>query len=362
MGRMAGDRRLSASAWRIERALAMVVGFAGLSFTPMSGAALAADIVSSRAAPAQAATNAEDFGSINFVVANDVFNGTDRYYTNGGLLTYTASPLYTPDWAVSAAKTISYFSNWTTVRASYAIGQDIFTPKVLGATNPDPRDRPYAGWLYGSFGLIGETGDTLDQIGLNLGVVGPAALGREVQNGFHSLVGDNGSQGWSYQLRNEPTVNLFYQRSWRELASASFGYFGADITPHAGFALGNAYDYANAGAVLRFGHNLQLDYGPPQINPSLPGTGFFNPTHDLSWYLFAAFDGRAVGRNIFLDGNTFTDSRRVGHRVFVGEASAGAMVTWRNVQLGYVQIWRSAEFAGRDTKDLYSAVTLSARW
>jgi len=38
-------------------------------------------------------------------------------------------------------------------------------------------------------------------------------------------------------------------------------------------------------------------------------------------YLFAFVDGRAVGRDIFLDGNTFTDSHSVTRKTFVGDLS-----------------------------------------
>lgn len=64
--------------------------------------------------------------------------------------------------------------------------------------------------------------------------------------------------------------------------------------------------------MLRLGQRLPLDYGPPRIQPSLPGSGFFVPPQDrFGWYLFAGVEGRAVARNIFLDGNTFRDSRSV---------------------------------------------------
>jgi lipid A 3-O-deacylase len=76
-----------------------------------------------------------------------------------------------------------------TIRTRYAHGQNIFTPSKIKLEDPPPDDRPYAGWLYGSIGLIAETGQRLDVLDLTLGIVGPASLAEETQrssrhNGF----------------------------------------------------------------------------------------------------------------------------------------------------------------------------------
>src|SRR3546814_12695699 len=69
----------------------------------------------------------------------------------------------------------SLFPEGGTVRTSYAVGQNMYTPDDVALRNPPLDDRPYAGWLYGSVGLIAETGRRLDQLELTLGVVGPAS-------------------------------------------------------------------------------------------------------------------------------------------------------------------------------------------
>lgn len=138
--------------------------------------------------------------------------------------------------------------------------------------------------------------------------------------------------------------------------------FGFDATPHAGGALDNVFTYANAGLMLRFGRRLPLDYGPPRIQPNLPGSGFFVPQDGFGWYLFAGMEGRAVARNIFLDGNTFRDSRSVDKELLVGDLQCGIALTWRNVRLSYTHVLRTREFETQDEADEFGAFSLSVRF
>ena len=99
---------------------------------------------------------------------------------------------------------------------------------------------------------------------------------------------------------------------------------------------------------------------PPQTPPSVPGSGFFIPLHCFGWYLFPGIEGRAVARNIFLDGNTFRDSRNVDKEPLVGDLQFGIAITWRNLRLGYTHVLRTREFKGQgDRRDDFGALSLS---
>ena len=54
-----------------------------------------------------------------------------------------------------------------------------------------------------------------DQPLLDIGVVGPGALGKETQNDFHQLIGAAQARGWSSEIQNEPGGMLSYDRLWR---------------------------------------------------------------------------------------------------------------------------------------------------
>lgn len=308
------------------------------------------------------ATEEPEAGTLSLVFENDLFYDTDGNYTNGVRVSWLSGPGRTSASALRAARWFPLFPDGGTVRTSYAVGQNMYTAGDIALRDPPIGDRPYAGWLYGSIGLIAETGRRLDQLELTLGIVGPASLAEPTQKLIHGLTDSQEPRGWDTQLKNEPGVVLTYQRSWRGFVSGSVSGFGFDATPHAGVALGNVFTYANAGVMLRFGQRLPLDYGPPRIQPSLPGSGFFVPQEGFGWYLFAGVEGRAVARNIFLDGNTFRDSRSVDKEPLVGDLQFGIALTWHNVRLSYTHVLRTREFETQGKADDFGAFSLTVRF
>lgn len=298
-------------------------------------------------------------GTFSVVVENDLFADADRHYTNGVRFAWLPDAAETPDWAVNIARLVPWFPKEGEVLSGYAIGQNMYTPLDITLEEAPQDDRPYAGWLYGTVGLGVETGKQLDQVTVTLGLVGPASMAEETQIAVHKVVDAPRPRGWDAQLKNEPGIVLTYQRSWRSFATQTLAGMDLDLTPHAGGALGNVYTYANAGLMLRYGKNLPLDYGPPRIQPSLPGSTFFVPRSDFGWYLFAGVEGRAVARNIFLDGNTFRDSREVDKKSLVGDLQFGVVLAWREARLSYTHVLRTREFDGQDENDGFGAVSLS---
>src|SRR5206468_1426931 len=98
-------------------------------------------------------------------------------------------------------------------RWGFALGQNMYTPINKRRRDPDPRDQPYAGYLYGEVSLDRRTETTLDRFSLQLGVVGPSSLARQSQDIVHALINDRQSRGWRYQLHDEPVFNLGYSRT-----------------------------------------------------------------------------------------------------------------------------------------------------
>ena len=200
----------------------------------------------------------------------------------------------------------------------------------------------------------------LDSIELQIGIVGPQSYAEDVQRGWHTFVNADNPEGWDNQLKNEPGIVLYYDRLWVGVAKSrsTSGGWDIDLSPHAGFALGNVYTHAAAGATIRFGPDLPDHFGLPYIRPSLPGSDYFIPSHGFSWYLFAGVEARAVARNIFLDGNTFTDSHSVDKNVLVGEAQVGFAVSLGQYRLAYTHVMRTPEFDGQDA-DMFGSLSLT---
>jgi hypothetical protein len=113
---------------------------------------------------------------------------------------------------------------------------------------------------------------------------------------------------------------------------------------------------------MRFGKRLSNDYGPPRVQPGLPGFADFSPVSGFGWYLFAGIEGRAVARNIFLDGNTFRDSRSVDKKHLVGDLQVGFVLEWTDMRLSYTHVLRTREFQTQGSEDNFGSFRLSFKF
>lgn len=317
--------------------------------------------------------------ALSLSVENDLFgDGSDRHFTNGIRFGY----LFPLDGPPRLARWLARFipslrGPGATYRTQVSLAQNLFTPDDILATGLIVDDRPYAAWLFSEVGLASvhdkrleapsADSDTIlrqDNFIVSLGMIGPAALGRQVQRWWHGVIGVDKPRGWQNQLRNEPALLLLYERSWViRPRVAHAGRFGVDFMPKAGAALGNVFVYGAAGGVMRVGWNLPDDFGVPQIRPSLPGNAYFEPPEGgLSAYLFFGGEGRIVGRNIFLDGNTFRNSHSVAKEVLVADMTAGGVIAFGGpvpFRISYNFIFRTREFKLQKNADKFGSITLS---
>lgn len=327
------------------------VALLGLSFFVLQGPV----------APASARPIDQD-GVLTFALENDLFAGRDDGYTNGVRASYVSPEAGIPPWIETMASIVPLFPQEGHTRWTFALGQSMFAPKDLTISTPQLNDRPYAGWLYGTVGLIADNTQTLDNLQLTVGMVGPASAAAETQRIVHKIVGSDIPQGWGNQLHNELGVVLSYDHKWRGLLELSPFGLGVDFTPSVGGSVGNVYTHAAASAMVRVGYDLPSDYGPPVIRPNLPGSDFFVPSKSFGWYLFGGLEGRAVARNIFLDGNTFRSSQSVDKELFVGGVQTGVAFTFRTTRVAYTHIFRTKEFKGQDGTEQFGALTVSMRF
>lgn len=303
---------------------------------------------------------------ISFSYENDLIGGgTDQYYTSGLRATYFNVNTDVPEAIDGIAKEIPTFDINDTTSTYFSIGQNIYTPEDISIRANQNNDRPWAAWLYGSVGLATLSDNHIDELEFTLGVVGPEALGEQVQKATHRHLTDSDiPRGWSNQLEFEPGIILSWQRRWPQAFVQNIGGYRLRAEPNVNVSLGNVYTYAGTGLSFKFGPNLgTLEDSPPRVRPAMPGTGFFEtPERGWNWHIFAGLDGRAIGRNIFLDGNTFRDSPSIDKKYFVGDASAGVAFTFDQYRLSYSYNMRSKEFDGQDDLAEFGAITLSTRF
>lgn len=331
--------------------------------------ALAAPALFAADEPPPPIERARDAGVFTFYFENDAFGGQDRHYTNGLKFSWLSSDLETWDlrsWHRRFAEALPPVNRpGTQKNIGFAFGQNIYVPQDVSRVPPDPTDRPYAGWSYLEFSLTSKSARRMDTLSLQLGLVGRHSYAQDLQTLTHEWLNNEQPDGWAHQLRDEVGVNLVYEHKWRLYARSWNSRAGVDLVPTAGVSLGNVLTQLSAGAVARVGVNLPSDFGVSLIN-GLPAS--HTPVDDRDprmsaarggCFLFGGALGRAVARDIFLDGNTFRDGPRVDREPLVGDVFFGVGVIAGQWQLTYTAVIRSREFTAQRERNRFGSLTLS---
>ncbi|MCB8874509.1 lipid A deacylase LpxR family protein [Acidisoma silvae] len=309
-----------------------------------------------------------DNGSIYTIrVENDATGATDENYTSGLQIGWTGPTGDLPGFLANGGHAILGAGNQ---RVSIDLSQQMYTPSDTQLNPPDPNDRPYAATLLLTGQLIQDTATSRTRIGVQAGVLGPDAGGEIVQNGFHTIIGDDKNQGWDYQLDNRPELNFFADRTWRvplfalaALPALNAAPIGVDILPDVTGFIGTEQIYAQAGGILRIGQGLEDDFGAGRIMPGIDGSDAYLPDSGLAWYLFGGVDGQAVAYNTLLEGNAFADGPSVTKKPFVAEFEVGVAMIWHGVRLSLSQTWQTHEFTSQQGGLFdFGSVAVSARF
>jgi lipid A 3-O-deacylase len=316
-------------------------------------------------------------GTYRFTLDNDFIANRDQDYTNGLKVAWSSPNVLSfaddeclPQVLQSVGKLFTRVYSPTIEQGNVTVtlGQAIYTPRDKLANALIVDDRPYAGWTYLGFGFNTRSKYQLDSYELNLGVIGPWSRAKQVQATFHRARGLNLPQGWDNQLGNEFGAQAVFERKYRTDFFGRDPYhsgFGADVIPHWGASLGNVATYANAGLEARIGWGLPDDFGTSPIRPagdnSAPRSreGWSQFTRIVGAHVFVSVDGRAVARNIFLDGNTFRDSHSVKKKWAVGDAAIGVAANFGTYKIGVVRVYRTREFEGQKFSARYGSITIS---
>jgi len=306
-----------------------------------------------------------------FFFENDLFSGTDSNYTNGvkySLISPDLSP-HAPDGKlprtvmenIHSIPFIRESSAEFTHKVEFSLGQNIFTPADISRTDLIKNDRPYAGWTYISTSYHRTNSRKkikyfMDTVEIQLGIVGPGSYAEQTQRLVHEIRDLQRPNGWDNQLKNEPGLAIIFERKWL-FHPGNAGTFGYSLITHTGGALGNVYTYLNSGGELRAGWNIPADFGVSLIRPA--GSTRLSIGKDFSLYGFAAVNGRIVLHDIFLDGNTFTDSHSIDKNNAVADIAAGIAINFENVIFTWTQVLRTKEFKGQEDTHSFGAIAIS---
>lgn len=292
-------------------------------------------------------------------IENDKWSGTDRYYTNGLKFGFGTDAGTLADLLNAPSESVLRQLTHGTgcVQLGVFFGQNMYTPRRITVAAPQPGDRPWAAWLYVGGVAQRVEAHRLQTVEIDIGMVGPAALGKQVQTEWHRLIGVDEPLGWSNQIPSQPGLLIAYVEK-RRFGSRTF-----EVVPHYGGSLGNVMTMARAGGIVRYGRNM-TGYGPDTIEP---GGAMLQATRVQSgqsggagfeWYVFAGVDLRAVGYNIFLDGPLFRNSPSVDREPWVWDWTVGVSARVSTVRVSMTRVHRSEEFTtpvrGGGTQSFYS--------
>lgn len=179
--------------------------------------------------------------SLMLVTDNDSYmlQDKDGYYTNGIKIVY--------DWSRKPAD-----SDDLPKIHSLEIGQLMYNAKNGSYKNIWELDRPVTAYLYGKYGqtIFNSRQDVL-QLGIEGGVIGKWALGRQMQEAIHNILGMYKPAEWDYQLN--PDWGITASAKWapqiiHQKQNATFR-----LEPIAAAQLGNMYANVQLGAALLLG-------------------------------------------------------------------------------------------------------------
>lgn len=257
--------------------------------------------------------------AIELQIDNDQFAATpanrERGYTSGVFLRAALPQApQAPDGRLLRAwcdRVVSCDSGSRGLRV-LSLEHSIWTPRVAGLAGPNPDDRPFAATLAVGVAGVSVGNLTRQALGLQLGVLGPAAGGESFQNGLHRLIAQPRVVGWDSQVRAQPVIQLSWSRVGVLAASPQF-----DTVLRTAVQLGTPVTQAGVGALIRIGDRSG--------GPTWPGDGLGTPAA-MGWTGYAGAEARVVARDETIDGDTSGYTSAVRHRP--GAASVFAGFGW----------------------------------
>lgn len=179
---------------------------------------------------------------------------------------------------------------------SWAVGQRIYTPVHKKLDPPIEDERPYAGYLYGEVNkMIPHDNENTLFYGAELGVLGSGSYGKEAQCGVHALLGQACPAGWSHQLKNEPGVTI--RGGSINRVPVDFWILQGENYRAVTVEAGNISTAIHVDSLVKWGRGVLYYYAGPTVH--------------------------IVGRNAFLDGNTFVNSPSVDSKWLWAEMKGG---------------------------------------
>jgi len=249
-----------------------------------------------------------------------------------------------PDYDYTHGTHLSY--SWS--QSTVGLAQEIFPPRH-NTSLPVAGDRPYAAWLFGEYGYRRTAGLWLTTLTTRAGVLGAPALGEQVQNSIHRLLGNHLEQGWSHQLPTRATIGIHADET-RLLASSAASGPSRLLAATLGGTIGTMQRVVRGG--------LQTYLGFACVHSATANAPLV--ARQGHWYVVASYHEDYVFYDALIEERPRDSSVPATQlRAWVSEAGAG--IGWRTNRFAaeYRHVVRGREYEAEPTAHAYGAITLS---
>ena len=308
-----------------------------------------------------AADNKIDF--ISFKAENDSFFKEDGLYSNGLSLSWGYDDVprldkqSLPDWLAYLARKSHLSAQQNKDYAiTYSFAHLLQTAIDIKIAELVEEDAPYVGLLAWRGQLTAYDAFTLDRASLTLGLVGPVAAAKSLQQLAHYVIAANNPQGWNNQIGNEAVFQLQAERLWR-VYKQKFKVTEFDLLSAANAGIGNFRSDMGLAVGLRWGQGLQSSFSAASAFP-LQKLNYAHHSAD-GWYFFSNVSASYALNDIFIDGNSFQESHSVDLIHPQYGASIGVMANIAQWNIVYTLLQLSDQYHGQKQRSRFGSLTFT---
>jgi lipid A 3-O-deacylase len=276
----------------------------------------------------------ENYFSFNY--DNDFFSATDRYYTQGILLSFIHPIVRYSPFTHALIKLDKSAVNYYGLH----LQQDVFTPISIRHEGIFYGERPFSAVLFISHNLTSMVSSKkiLLQTQIDLGVLGPYAKGEEEQKGIHKALNNIQPLGWENQIANDAIINYKLKFEKGVLSKKHLELIGSS-----GLRFGTLYTDLSLGLHARWGI----------FNPYFNGLGSENQAkyrnYKFKLYGVTKINTKLVAYNATLQGGLINQSSVYtlsGNDIARGvlDFMIGVVIAYNRVSVEYGKFYITPEF------------------
>lgn len=251
---------------------------------------------------------------------NDYFATTDENYTQG-----YSFELVAPFLLKNPINKLFVNLKNDERRAGVAFEHFGYTPNQYEKLEIQQGDRPFAAAaVLKSFGTS-TSSESKQRIAshFSLGIMGPAAKGKEIQTGIHKLTGDRVPYGWIHQIENHIAIQygVDYEKQLKRV-NDNFALYG-NVSGN----IGTLFTNASLGFGTSFGL-INSPYSSPYSSNKFHLYGYVQPLVS-----FVAYDATLQG-GLVGDNSVYTIPAKDVNRI-VGQVNYGIVLQTKSIYLEY---------------------------